>query len=164
MNGSTTGLRGLVRFAAERRAALLLAFVLTLIANAALLVQPLVIGRVLKDVALHRPATFHVLLLIGIFIAGAVFVGLGGYVLSRTGERIVRDLRVRLGAQLLQLCGQLCQDVGDPQEVGGGVSKPALGLSAAPLVARQPGGFLQQLPALLRPGVEDAVDLALSNQ
>src|SRR5438876_7080844 len=81
-----------------------------------------------------------------------------------TGMGLVSCRSLRLRPELLQLRRELCQDVGDPQEVGGRVPQAALRLTAPPLVARQARSLLQELPALFRTGVEHAVDLALSNQ
>ncbi|MHA6757807.1 ABC transporter ATP-binding protein [Streptacidiphilus sp. PAMC 29251] len=97
------GLRGLLRFAGERRGPLLTALVLVLLADAATLVQPLITGRLLSTVGTGRPLLGIVLTLVAIFIAAAILAGFGGYVLSRTGEAVVRDLRVRLGAHLLYM-------------------------------------------------------------
>jgi ABC-type multidrug transport system fused ATPase/permease subunit len=97
------GLRGLTRFAAERRTALFAAFLLILVADAATLIQPIVIGHLLDAVVLSHPVGRIVALLVAMFLVGAVLTGIGGYVLSRTGEAVVRDLRVRLGAHLLYL-------------------------------------------------------------
>lgn len=97
------GVRGLLRFAAERRGALLGAFLLVLVADAATLAQPLVTGRLLDAVVAGRQIRLIILLLVAIFVVGAVLTGVGGYVLSRTGEAVVRDLRIRLGAHLLYL-------------------------------------------------------------
>lgn len=96
-------MRGLLRFAAERRAALFGAFLLVLVADAATLAQPLVTGRLLDAVVGGRQIRWIILLLVAIFVVGAVLTGVGGYVLSRTGEAVVRDLRIRLGAHLLYL-------------------------------------------------------------
>ncbi|MFC4031851.1 ABC transporter ATP-binding protein [Streptomyces polygonati] len=97
------GLRGLARFAAERRAALLVAFLLILVADAATLAQPIVTGHLLDAVIGRHSIVRIVALLVLIFVVGAVLSGIGGFVLSRTGEAVVRDLRVRLGAHLLYL-------------------------------------------------------------
>lgn len=98
-----SGMRGLMRFAGERRTALIAAFFLVLVADAATLAQPLVTGHLLEAVIAGRQILWIIVLLVVIFVVGAVLTGIGGYVLSRTGEAVVRDLRVRLGAHLLYM-------------------------------------------------------------
>ncbi|WP_433890218.1 ABC transporter ATP-binding protein [Streptomyces sp. CA-111067] len=97
------GVRGLLAFAAERRTALFGAFLLVLVADAATLAQPIVTGRLLDAVVAGRQILWIILLLVAIFLIGAILTGVGGYVLSRTGEAVVRDLRIRLGAHLLYM-------------------------------------------------------------
>lgn len=104
--GSTAypdGLRGMLRLAAERRRILLTGLVLILGANAAVLAQPLITGRLLTEVTGRHGIAATLTVLIAVFLSGSVLAGAGGYVVSRTGEQVVRDLRVRLGAHLLRM-------------------------------------------------------------
>jgi ABC-type multidrug transport system fused ATPase/permease subunit len=95
--------RGLLRLAAERRAALSVALVLALVADAATLAQPVIIGRLLDAVGQGREIRWLVSLLVLVFVAGAALTGFGGYLLARTGEQVLRDLRIRLAAHLLRM-------------------------------------------------------------
>jgi ABC-type multidrug transport system fused ATPase/permease subunit len=95
--------RGLLRLAAERRAALTVALVLALVADAATLAQPVIIGRLLDAVGQGREIRWLVSLLVLVFVAGAALTGFGGYLLARTGEQVLRDLRIRLAAHLLRM-------------------------------------------------------------
>jgi ABC-type multidrug transport system fused ATPase/permease subunit len=95
--------RGLLRLAAERRAALSVALVLALVADAATLAQPVIIGRLLDAVGQGREIRWLVSLLVLVFVVGAALTGFGGYLLARTGEQVLRDLRIRLAAHLLRM-------------------------------------------------------------
>lgn len=101
--GYTPGVRGLLRFAAERRAALAVAFLLALAADAATLTQPIIIGRLLDAVSQGGELGRLVCLLVLVFVVGAALTGFGGYLLARIGEQVLRDLRIRLADHLLRL-------------------------------------------------------------
>lgn len=96
-------LRDLLAHARPYRGALAVGLLAAVIANGALLVQPLTIRWVLEAVAQRRPVLDPVLALVGVFVVSATFAGLRSFLLARLGEAIVRDLRVRLGTHLLRL-------------------------------------------------------------
>lgn len=97
------GLRTLAGYAAPRRAALAVAMVLAIGANGAALVQPLIISRVISAVLGHRGVSSLVIVLVCVFVGGAISSTSSTFVMSRAGEALVRDLRVRLGVKLLRL-------------------------------------------------------------
>jgi ABC-type multidrug transport system fused ATPase/permease subunit len=96
-------LRDLLAHARPYRGALALGLLVAVVANGALLAQPLAIRWVLEAVAKHRSVVGPVLALVGVFLVSASFSGLRSFLLARLGEAIVRDLRVRLGTHLLRL-------------------------------------------------------------
>ena len=71
--------------------------------------------------------------------------------------------RLGLALERAQLAADLAQQVLDAQQVGLGGVEPALGLLLALAVLEDAGGLLDDRPAVLGPGVEDGVDLALAD-
>ncbi len=70
---------------------------------------------------------------------------------------------LRLALERTQLAAHLAQEVLHAQQVGLGGVEAALGLLLALAVLEDAGGLLDDGPAVLRPGVEDGVDLALAD-
>lgn len=93
-------LRGFIR---PRLAVLALALALAIAATVAQLVQPLMVSRIINAVTNESPVLDPVLLLVALFAADAGFSTLQGYLLGRTGEGIVLDLRRTLVGHLLRL-------------------------------------------------------------
>src|ERR1035441_3469628 len=77
------------------------------------------------------------------------------------GPVAARDLGLRL--ELLEVLGQLAQDVFDPRQVLARVLQAALGLAPALLVLRHAGGFLEEEAQLLRLALDDARDRSLAD-
>jgi ABC-type multidrug transport system fused ATPase/permease subunit len=85
------------------RLALLVAAGLSLIAAATSLVQPLLVQRII-DATLRDERTLQlVLLLTAVFLLEAAVSGVQGFVLERTGEGVVLNVRTRLIRKLLRL-------------------------------------------------------------
>ena len=70
---------------------------------------------------------------------------------------------VGLALERAQLAAHLAQQVLEADEVALGGGQPALGLLLAPAVLEDAGGLLDDEAAVLGPGVEDGVDLALAD-
>jgi ATP-binding cassette subfamily C protein len=75
--------------------------VLALLAAAAELGLPLAAREVIDRLGSSASAAGPILVLSGLVVASAVFSGLNAWVLARTGERVVREARRRMGRQLL---------------------------------------------------------------
>ena len=71
--------------------------------------------------------------------------------------------RLGLALERAQLAAHLAEQVLDAQQVGLGGVEPALGLLLALAELEDAGGLLDDRPALLGPGVEHRVDLALAD-
>ena len=71
---------------------------------------------------------------------------------------------VGLALERAQLAAHLAQQVLEPDEVGLGGGQPALGLLLAPPELEDAGRLLDDQPAVLGPGVEHGVDLALATR
>jgi ABC-type multidrug transport system fused ATPase/permease subunit len=96
-------LRKLRVFIRPRLGTLAFALVLALVATAAQLVQPLMVSRVIDAVTNGTSVLDPVLVLVALFAADAGISAFGGYLLGRTGEGIVLDLRRTLIGHLLRL-------------------------------------------------------------
>ena len=70
---------------------------------------------------------------------------------------------VGLALERAELAAHLAQEVAEPGEVALGGGEAALGLLLALAVLQDPGGLLDDQAALLGPGVEHGVDLALAD-
>jgi ABC-type multidrug transport system fused ATPase/permease subunit len=90
-------------FIRPRLGTLAFALVLALVATAAQLVQPLMVSRVIDAVTNGTSVLDPVLILVLLFVADAGISAFGGYLLGRTGEGIVLDLRRTLIGHLLRL-------------------------------------------------------------
>lgn len=82
---------------------LTLALLLSLLATVTQLAQPLLIRALLDTLGRGEPLAGFVAALIGLFVLGALAGAARRYLLGRTGERIVCQLREQLGAHLLRM-------------------------------------------------------------
>jgi ABC-type multidrug transport system fused ATPase/permease subunit len=92
-----------LRLAVRHRGPLAVGVALTLLGSALGLAQPLLVKRVIEEAGAGRSAWGVLSALIGFFLAQAAADGLVRYVLARTGEGVVLDVRVRLADHLLRL-------------------------------------------------------------
>lgn len=99
----TARARDLVPLARPYRGALAAALALSLVATATQLSQPLVIRALLGALEAGEALAPLVGLVVALFVVGALAGASRRYLLGRTGERIVRGLRERLGDHLLRL-------------------------------------------------------------
>jgi ABC-type multidrug transport system fused ATPase/permease subunit len=77
--------------------------VVSLVATALALIQPLTLQRVIDDVGSGRALTPAITLLVGVTLAEAAFSALQSYLLQRTAEGVVLGARRTLVAHLLRL-------------------------------------------------------------
>lgn len=96
-------IRELFSLLRPQRPALLLALLLGLIAAGLALAQPVLTMRAVNAMLFNEPIGTVLTLLIGVFLAEAVVSGLQSFVLQRTGERLVLQLRLGLVDRLLRL-------------------------------------------------------------
>lgn len=85
------------------RAPIAAAVALMLAGTALALVQPLIVRELLHGSSPSRVAWRQIGLLAGLFAGQAVLKAASRYLLGRTGEALVRDVRVRLTGHLLRL-------------------------------------------------------------
>ncbi len=100
---ATARARDLLPLARPYTGALAVALALSLVATATQLAQPLVIRALLEALEAGAALAPLVGVVVGLFTVGAVAGASRRYLLGRTGERIVRGLRERMGAHLLRL-------------------------------------------------------------
>ncbi|MFI9581319.1 ABC transporter ATP-binding protein [Streptomyces sp. NPDC052236] len=86
----------------QHRALLATGTLLGLLGAAATLAQPLVIGEVIKAVAADETLLWPVLLAAALFAADAALAAAHAYVIGRTGEDVVHQLRRTLTGRLLR--------------------------------------------------------------
>lgn len=96
-------LRTLLAYARPHRAALGLSLLLTLLSSACVLVAPLVARTVLDELTVRGPVIGSVLLLVVLFIVGAVLTGLKTWLQLHISERVVRGVRRHVIHQLIRL-------------------------------------------------------------
>ena len=96
-------LRELLAFARPQRATLVLVCVMGILNTLAALAQPLEVSSRLEAITAGWTVWGPVLLLVALFAADAGLSGLQGYLLGRSGEGIVLDLRSRLAGHPLRL-------------------------------------------------------------
>jgi ATP-binding cassette, subfamily B, bacterial MsbA len=100
------GLRELLVFAKVQRASLAIAILMSLVAVLATLALPIGI-RLLIDSATHSAAHFSLTVLAAVLLALFVVRGVAGFfasfLLRTTGERVVKDLRIRVFEHLNRL-------------------------------------------------------------
>jgi ATP-binding cassette subfamily B protein/ATP-binding cassette subfamily C protein len=97
------GLRALWPLLKPHRMALALAAVLALLNAAAALAQPLLVRRVITQLEQSEPLRTAALLLVAALVVAAALSGVQSYVLQRTGEAVVLDIRTLLVRRLLRL-------------------------------------------------------------
>ncbi|WP_344363490.1 ABC transporter ATP-binding protein [Streptomyces gobitricini] len=98
------GLRMLARLTRGHRATLALGVVLTLCALAAGLAQPLLVSHTVNAAGRHGPLPWHAFgALAALVTAQALLQACNGYMLGRTGENIILQLRSTLIGHLLRL-------------------------------------------------------------
>jgi ABC-type multidrug transport system fused ATPase/permease subunit len=85
-----------------RRLAIGIAVGLGVIATAASLAQPVLIGRLVGQIVGDGIEARWVALLAGVFLTEAVLLGVQGYLLGIAGSRVVLDLRRQLAARLMR--------------------------------------------------------------
>lgn len=97
------GLRVLLSFAGPHKRTIAGALVLGLMGALAALAQPLLVGAVLKAVRTGGSVAQPAALLAGLFALDAVFLGLQGYLMGKTGEGVVFGVRRALVGRLLRM-------------------------------------------------------------
>lgn len=102
-DGTGSGLGELWAAARAHRPVLVAAGALTLLATAAALAQPLAAKSAVDARGEDRGAGSAVLLLSALVVLSALSAGAGSWLLDRTGERVVRDIRRRLSLRLTRL-------------------------------------------------------------
>ncbi|AGL18660.1 ABC transporter ATP-binding protein [Actinoplanes sp. N902-109] len=93
----------LLPYLREHRGTLVVVAVLSAVAAAASLGQPVLVRAVLDAITGHRSTATPVTLLVVLLVAGAVLGGLRDYLLQRTAEGLVLTTRRRLAGHLLRL-------------------------------------------------------------
>ncbi|MGB4778335.1 ABC transporter ATP-binding protein [Microbacterium sp.] len=101
--GPRASLRQLLPFVFEHRGVLVIVAMLSILAAAATLGQPLVVGQVIERVQLGDPLGILIWLLVGLVVVGSLISGIQHFLLQRTGTAVVFSSRRRLIAQLLHL-------------------------------------------------------------
>ena len=103
MTSISDSLRGLRVFIRPRLGVLSLTLALGIGATFAQLAQPLTVGAIIEAIQDGRSVWRPVLLLVVLFAADASLSGFQGYLLGRTGEGVVLDLRRTLIGRLIRL-------------------------------------------------------------
>lgn len=101
--GPRASFRQLLPFLLAHRGVLSVVVVLSIVAAAATLAQPLLVGQVIT--AVERGESFALLagILVALVVASALLSGLQHFLLQRTGTTIVLDARRQLVARILRL-------------------------------------------------------------
>lgn len=97
------GLRDLLSFARPHKRTIIGALILGLMGALAALAQPLLVGAVLKAVRTGGSVAQPAALLAALFALDAVFSGLQGYLMGKTGEGVVFGVRRALVGRLLKM-------------------------------------------------------------
>lgn len=101
--GRVRTLRTLLGYARPHRGVLAVGLLLTLLASATALAQPLVAEAVVSALGNDEPVTRWVVILTTMVVVSALLGGFAGWLMSRTGERIVLEVRLRLVHRLIRL-------------------------------------------------------------
>lgn len=102
-DGPRASLRQLLPFVFEHKATLIVVAVLSILAAAATLGQPLLVGQVIDRVQKGDPLGMLVWALVALVVIGSIISGVQHFLLQRTGTAVVYSSRRRLVAQLLHL-------------------------------------------------------------
>ena len=102
-DGPRASLRQLLPYLFEHKRVLVLVTVLSILAAAATLAQPLVVGQVIERVQQGDTLGGLVWVLVALVVASSLIGGCQHYLLQRTGTAVVFSSRRRLIAQLLHL-------------------------------------------------------------
>ena len=102
-NDRSAGFGDLLAFAGPHRAAISAGLALGLLGALAALAQPLLVGAVLKAVRTGEPVAGPAGLLVVLFALDAVFSGLQGYLMGRSGEGVILGVRRALVGRLLRM-------------------------------------------------------------
>ena len=102
-DGPRASLRQLLPFVFEQKGVLLVVAILSVLAAAFTLAQPLVVGQLIERVQTSAPLGILIWLLVGLVVVGSVISGIQHFLLQRTGTAVVYSSRRRLVAQLLHL-------------------------------------------------------------
>ncbi len=103
MGSSKANVLELLSFARPQRGAIAVALGLGVLATLAALAQPLAVGAVIDAVTERSSVWAPVGVLVALFALDAALSGVQRYLLARTGERVVFDLRRALISRLLRL-------------------------------------------------------------
>jgi ATP-binding cassette subfamily B protein/ATP-binding cassette subfamily C protein len=103
VNHTRADIRELLSFARPQSGVIAVALGLGVLAALAALAQPLAVGSVIEAVTNRRPVWSPVGVLVVLFAVDAALSGLQRYLLARSGERVVFDLRRALISRLLRL-------------------------------------------------------------
>jgi ATP-binding cassette subfamily B protein/ATP-binding cassette subfamily C protein len=103
VNHTRADIRELLSFARPQSGVIAVALGLGVLATLAALAQPLAVGSVIEAVTNRRPVWSPVGVLVALFAVDAALSGLQRYLLARSGERVVFDLRRALISRLLRL-------------------------------------------------------------
>ena len=95
--------RELLAFAAPYRMAISVALVLGILGSLASLAQPLAVGGVLEAVRTGGSVAGPAALLAALFVVDGLFSGLQAYLMGRTGEKAIFDVRRTLVGRLLRM-------------------------------------------------------------
>ncbi|MBD3758274.1 MAG: ABC transporter ATP-binding protein [Microbacterium sp.] len=102
-DGPRASLRQLLPFVFEQKGVLLVVAILSVLAAAFTLAQPLVVGQLIERVQTSAPLGTLIWLLVGLVVVGSVISGIQHFLLQRMGTAVVYSSRRRLIAQLLHL-------------------------------------------------------------
>ncbi|MBO9578786.1 MAG: ABC transporter ATP-binding protein [Microbacteriaceae bacterium] len=102
-DGPRATVRQLLPHLFAERGALVLAIVLSVLASAASLGMPVVVGLIIADVQAGRPLGPSVWLVVGLVVVNAVLGAFQHYLLQRMGEGVVLSTRRALVGRLLRL-------------------------------------------------------------
>ncbi|MBN9606037.1 MAG: ABC transporter ATP-binding protein [Actinomycetales bacterium] len=102
-DGPRVGFRQLLPYLAEHRGVLAVVVVISLVASATTLVQPLLVSQVITLVGESKPLGMLVVGLVALVIVTALLQGVQHYLLQRTGTSVVLSARRALVRRVLRL-------------------------------------------------------------
>ena len=101
--GSRAGFAHLIPFLLEHSRVLIVVAILSVLAAAGTLAQPLVVGQVIGRVESGAPLGMLVWVLVGLVVISSLLSGVQHFLLQRTGTAVVYSSRRRLIARILHL-------------------------------------------------------------